>query len=53
MNVRRQNLETTRTAMAACRTGLSCAYFGHGPQPVEHKPLSSILVGTVDARRGG
>jgi hypothetical protein len=52
MNLRRQKPETTRTAIAACRAGSFCAYFGHGSQPVARKPEMAILVGS-DPRRGG
>ena len=56
-NVRRQPPETTRTAIAACRAGLFCAYSAGGSQSIWHKPMVSILVGLVGAeindRRGG
>jgi hypothetical protein len=53
MNVRRQQPETTRTAIAACRSGSFRAYLSHGSQSVERKPMS-ILVGcdSVDWRGG-
>jgi hypothetical protein len=46
MNVRRQNPETTQTAIAACRAGLFCAYSRHLSQSVMRKLASSILVGS-------
>jgi len=57
-NVRRQKPEPTRTAIAACRAGLFCAYSAGGSQSIWHKPMVSILVdlvGTeiINDRRGG
>jgi hypothetical protein len=50
MNVRRQQPKTTRTAIAACRVGLSCAsfaaYFGHESQLGKLMPAVWILVGS-------
>jgi hypothetical protein len=53
MNVRRQTSETTRTAIAACRGWLFCAYFG-GSSTSQHKPMVSELgaILRVDMGRG-